>query len=99
MSRNASRAAERPGAMPASAGALNQSRDALRTADLKDSFDGREIDAEIEARCTDHGSERAVSNAVFDLCSLPLIDGPMVEPDLAFPFRLERKNRAMPKFR
>src|SRR5687767_4533045 len=96
MRRNARRPAERPGPMTASPSALDQPGDSFGTADLQDAFDGREIDAEIEARRAHDGPKRAVTEAVLHFRSLPLIDGAVVQSDLAFPFGFERENRAMP---
>ena len=52
--------------MTAAAGALQQARNALGTADLQHLLDGRVVDAEIEARRANDGAQPVGSQAFLD---------------------------------
>ena len=69
--RNAGQSTRSTGLMPAAAGALNQPRHALGTADLQHPIDRREIDSEVEARGRHHAAQAALAQQPLDAVARP----------------------------
>ena len=84
--------------MSRASSALQQSRDALRAANLHHQIDRREVHAEVEGRCRDDGAEPARFQAFFDDLTLPLIERTMMNRDRLEPLRPRRDDRLIPDF-
>src|SRR5262249_53668692 len=80
----------------AAAGALKQSRDSLRAADLQHLVDRREVDAEIEARRADDGAQPAFAQSGLDPIAHVALERAVMERDLARPIRARVEQRLVP---
>src|SRR5690348_5393145 len=82
--------------MAAATGALQEARDAFRTADLQHLIDRRVIDAEIEARRADDGAQPVRAQAFLDEIADLALERSMMKRDLARPIGSRLEDRLVP---
>jgi hypothetical protein len=83
--------------MPASAGALHGSADALGAADLDHLIDRIKIDAQIQAARADRRAQPSVAKHLLDCGAKLAIDRAVMHCDLADPILSDLEQRAKPQ--
>src|SRR3954463_4573617 len=99
MSRDATDPRGVPWPVPASSRPLQEPRNALRRSHLKDPVDGRKIDAEVEGRSTDDGTQPPALQACFHPVAHFPSEGAVMDRHLSLPVRSCVGDRLKPKLR